>query len=455
MENQPAEEADFEARSPWSNSKYNDKQEVRLTPPSAVIDRTITIPGSKSITNRALLLAAAAKGTSRLTGLLRSDDSYWCMNSLSRLGVQINMEGETAVIEGVNGKWPNQTGELYVGAAGTVARFLPGLLASGNGTWRIRGSKRMSERPLAPLLSELADLGAGITYEQTEGCLPYRLEARGLRGGNAVLSGSISSQFISGLLMCAPLMEQALTLRIDGAVVQREYVEMTIAMMRMFGVGSVVEENGQKITVNPGAYEAPSSHTVLEPDVSTCGYFWSLAALTNGRIRIQGISRHSLQPDIELVHVLEQMGCTVIHGNDFIEVSGTEQLKGNLTIRMRKWSDQTLTVAALAVFADGPITMIDAAHIRHHECDRISAICTELRKLGIQVDEHHDGLTVYPGRPGPALLNPHDDHRMAMALALIGAKVPGIRIADPGCVSKTCPDYWDRLEALGFGMEWG
>ncbi len=446
--------ADFEAASPWSNPNYKDKQEVKLTPPAAEINRTITVPGSKSMTNRALLLAAVAKGTSRFTGFLRSDDSYWCMNSLSRLGVQINMEGETAVIEGVNGNWPCLTGELYVGGAGTAARFLPGLLAAGSGSWRISGSQRMSERPLAPLLSELSALGAGITYEQEEGCLPYRLEAKGLRGGNAILSGSISSQFISGMLMCAPLMEQALALHIDGAVVQREYVEMTMAMMRMFGVESEVQENGQRIIVKRGAYEAPSAVTVLEPDVSTCGYFWALAALTNGRIRIQGISKQSLQPDIELIHVLEQMGCTVIYGNDFIEVQGTEQLKGNFTLSMGKWSDQTLTVAALAVFADGPITMVDAAHIRHHECDRISAVCTELRKLGIQVDEHHDGLTVYPGVPQAALLNTYDDHRMAMALALIGTRVPGIRIADPGCVSKTCPDYWDRLEALGIGMEW-
>ncbi|MFC5649623.1 3-phosphoshikimate 1-carboxyvinyltransferase [Paenibacillus solisilvae] len=452
MDNQSTVEPDLEARSPWSN--YKDKPGVILTPPAVDINGTLLIPGSKSMTNRALLLAAVAKGTSRLEGVLRSDDSYWCLNSLSQLGVQVTVEGQTAVVEGVNGRWPRQTGEIYVGAAGTLARFLPGLLAAGNGEWRIRGSKRMSERPLAPLLQELAALGAGIAYEDREGCLPCRLEAAGLRGGNAVLSGSVSSQFISGMLMCAPLMEQALMLHIEGTVVQREYVEMTLAMMRMFGIESTLEDNGQKILVRR-AYQAPSTPIMLEPDVSTCGYFWSLAALTNGRIRIQGISRHTLQPDIELITVLERMGCGVVHGDDFIEVCGTKELKGDFTVSMGKWSDQTLTVAALAVFADGPVTMIDAAHIRHHECDRISAICMELRKMGIQVDEHHDGLTVYPGIPQPALLNPHDDHRMAMALALIGARVPGIRIADPGCVSKTCPDYWDRLERLGFGVDWG
>ncbi|BBH24656.1 3-phosphoshikimate 1-carboxyvinyltransferase [Paenibacillus baekrokdamisoli] len=445
-------EADLEARSPWSS--YKDKQEVILSPPTTAVNASITIPGSKSLTNRALLLAAMAKGTTQIEGLLKGDDSYWCINILKQLGVHVEIQGESATVEGINGEWPNRTGELYVGAAGTVARFLPGLLAAGQGLWRMTGSHRMSERPLAPLLYQLAAMGGVFTYERIEGQLPYTLEAKGLQGGEPVLAGSISSQFISGLLMAAPYAEQTLRLSIDGPIVQREYVEMTLEMMRKFGADSNVEDEGQVITILPNGYQAPSAAIVLEPDVSTCCYFWALAALTNGRIRVEGISLRTLQPDMEMVHVLEKMGCSMVHGENYVEVTGTNQLKGGFTLSMKRWSDQTLTMAVLAIFADGPITFTDAAHIRHHECDRISAICTELIKMGIQVEEHPDGLTVYPGIPQSALLDPHDDHRMAMALSLIGVKVPHIRIANPGCVSKTCPDYYERMEALGLKVSW-
>ncbi|CAG7630487.1 3-phosphoshikimate 1-carboxyvinyltransferase [Paenibacillus allorhizosphaerae] len=438
-------EPDREARSPWS--RYNDKQAVKISPPPVPVDAEITVPGSKSMTNRALLIAALAEGTSRLAGMLKSDDSHWCMASLRQLGISVELEDDTAFIRGAGGNWPNRSGELYVGAAGTVARFLPAALMAGSGVWRLRGSSRMNERPLAPLLDALAGQGADITYHEAQGCLPLTLRSSGLPGGETMLPGAVSSQFISGLLLAAPYAKRPLTIRIDGPVVQRDYVEMTIDMMKTFGVEPNVKDDGGTIVVEPGVYRARS--VALEPDVSTCSYFWALAAQTNGRIRIRGIHAKTRQPDIEILNVLERMGCTVTKGADAIEVIGIDRLRGGFAISMKTWSDQTLTIAALAPFADGPITLTDAAHIRHHECDRIAAICQELRKLGIQVEEHADGLTVYPGVPQTAFLDPHDDHRMAMALSLIGAKTAGIRIADPGCVSKTCPDYFDRLRELG------
>ncbi|WP_028612009.1 3-phosphoshikimate 1-carboxyvinyltransferase [Paenibacillus harenae] len=442
---------DLEARSPWSTN--NDKQSVAVSPPTKAVDGTIRLSGSKSMTNRALILAAIAEGTSRIDGLLRSDDSYWCIDCLTKLGVRVEIEGESARIEGCEGNWPNQSGELYVGAAGTAARFLPGVLAAGTGAWTMRGSKRMSERPLAPLLDALSQLGASIAFKESGQSLPFTLKATGLKGGEAVLPGATSSQFISGLLLAAPYAKEPVTVRIDGEVVQRDYVEMTLEMMRAFGAAPQVSANGRSITVPAGRYKGRPIQ--LEPDVSTCCYFWALAALTAGRIRIEGIDAAiTRQPDIEMLDLLERMGCAVVRGKDFVEVRGTKQLKGDFTVSMRRWSDQTLTVAAMALFADGPVTLTDAAHIRHHECDRIAAICSELRKLGIRVYEHDDGLTVYPGRPEPALLDSHDDHRMAMALALIGAKAEGIRIADPGCVSKTCPDFFDRMSALGLCIEY-
>lgn len=440
---------DREDRSPWSTN--TDKKWVEICPPKAPVEGTIRLSGSKSLTNRALIIAALAEGTSQIDGILRSDDTYWCIDCLTKVGIRVVIEGDNAQVEGCGGSWPINSGELYVGAAGTVARFLPVALAVGTGVWTIRGSKRMSERPLTPLLDALSKLGAQI---DNEGCsLPFKLTTKGLQGGDVVLPGYISSQFISGLLLATPYAKEQVTIQIEGEVVQREYVEMTIDMMRVFGVEAQVSDHGQLMKVPTRRYQAQSIQ--LEPDVSTCCYFWALAALTAGRIRIEGINaERTRQPDIEMLDVLERMGCNVLRGKDYVEVHGAEQLRGDFTISMKRWSDQTLTIAAMAPFANGPITLTDAAHIRHHECDRISAICSELRNLGIQVDEHHDGLTVYPGQPVPALLDSHDDHRMAMALSLIGARIENIRIMDPGCVSKTCPDFFDRLSKLGVQIDY-
>ncbi|MFC7679876.1 3-phosphoshikimate 1-carboxyvinyltransferase [Paenibacillus sp. GCM10028914] len=447
MVNQP----DLEARSPWSTN--NDKQMVKINPPKAVINGKIRVPGSKSLTNRALIIAALAEGRSQINGILKSDDSYWCIDVLRKLGVEVEVEGETAYIQGSAGNWLNPSGELYVGSAGTIARFLPGALAVGKGSWSLTGSKRMSERPIAPLLQSLITLGTDITFNQAEGCLPLTIRADGLRGGEVTLPGSTSSQFISGLLISAPYAKEQVVLHIDGEVVQRDYVQMTLDMMSSFGITAKVSQDGQTIYIPTGRYQAQS--VLLEPDVSTCCYFWALAALTAGCVRIEGISADSTsQPDIEMLNTLELMGCTVLRGENFVEVQGVKQLKGGFTISMKKWSDQTLTIAAMAPFADGPITLTDAAHIRHHECDRISAICAELTKLGLHVEEHHDGLTIYPGQPVATLLDSYDDHRMAMALSLIGMKVENIGIMDPGCVSKTCPNYFEQLSQLGVEIKY-
>lgn len=440
------QQPDWEARSAWSTNKG--ASEVRISPPQSKVTGTIRVPGSKSLTNRALVIAALAEGKSELSGILKSDDSFWCMDALTKLGISVVIEGETAYVDGCGGHWPNASGELYMGAAGTVARFLPAALAIGHGKWTVKGSKRLSERPLAPLLSALSKQGASFKYDEEEHRLPYELDAAGLQGGIVKLPGSTSSQFISGVLLAAPYAQVPLTIEIEGEIVQRDYVQMTMDMMRAFGITSEVAADGQSIMVPTGTYQAQNFQ--LEPDVSTCCYFWAIAALTAGCVRTEGIdARRTSQPDIEMLDVLERMGCTVLRGENFVEVRGTEQLKGGFTLNMKKWSDQTLTIAALAPFADGPITLTDAAHIRHHECDRIAAICHELGKLSVRVEEHSDGLTIYPGQPVAVLVDSHDDHRMAMALSLIGLRVENIRITDPGCVSKTCPGYFEHIAALG------
>lgn len=443
---------DLKARSPWSN--LNDVQSVNISPKeNTSVDGDIRIPGSKSFTNRALIMAALAKGSSTLTGILRSDDSYWCIDTLNNLGIKTEVDGDVVTVHGCNSQWPVEQADLYIGAAGTIARFLPGVLAaSKSGNWVVEASNRMSERPVEPLITALTDLGANITYLNKEGCFPIGIKAEGLKGGAVSISGSTSSQFVSGLLLASPYADNEVTITIPDTIVQHDYVRITLDLMEKFGVKVDYSDDLAQMNVPKASYIGRDLQ--LEADASTASYFFALAAVTNGRIRITNLTVDTDQPDIKMLDVYERMGCRVIRGKDYIELTGTPNLIGGFDISMKEMSDQTLTLAVLAPFASGPITMRDVEHIRHHESDRISAICTELRKMGIQVDEFQDGLTVYPGTPEASVLDSYDDHRVAMSLALIGAKVPGIVIQDPGCISKTCPSYFDLLQELGISIEY-
>ncbi len=443
---------DLKARSPWST--LNNVQSVSLSPPETQsINGEVTIPGSKSLTNRALILAALANGTSTLAGILKSDDSYWCIDALNRLGIKTEVEGDTITVHGNNGVWPNDNVDLYIGAAGTIARFLPGALAvAKKGNWVIEASNRMSERPVKPLIEALTEMGAAIDYLDKDGYFPLRIRANELEGGAVSISGKVSSQFISGILLASPYANKDVTVTIPDHIVQPDYVEITLNLMEKFGVKAQYTEDLLEIVVPQSEYK--SCDLQLEADASTASYFLALAAVTNGRIKITNLSSENSQPDINMITIYEKMGCTVTRGEDFIELIGTPTLKGGFEISMLDMSDQTLTLAAIAPFTTGPITIRDVEHIRYHESDRISAICTELQKLGIKVEEFKDGLTVYPGTPRAATLDSYDDHRVAMSLALIGARVPGIVINDPGCVSKTCPSYFDLLRQLGVNVKY-
>jgi 3-phosphoshikimate 1-carboxyvinyltransferase len=438
---------DLKARSPWTPLKGVNT--VSISPSKRRVEGSITIPGSKSLTNRAMIMSALAHGTSKVTGILKSDDSYWCIESLKKLGVEVNLENETAFIVGTDRVW--DTTNLYIGAAGTIARFLPGALAgSVKGTWKIEASESMSKRPIAPLIDALRELGADIKYLSKEGHYPLIINGKDLSGGKISLSGNISSQFISGLLIAAPYFKESVTLHINDHIVQHSYVLLTLELMKKFGAIVEYDNKLEQIVVYPSKYIPQEIN--LEADVSTACYFLALAAVTNGRIRINNLSYETKQPDIKMVDVLQQMGCKVTKGSSFIEIEGVDQLKGGFEISMREMSDQTLTLAAIAPFADGPITIRDVEHIRYHESNRISVICESLTELGIKVEEYEDGLKVYPGIPKPTLLHTYDDHRVAMSLALIGSKVKGIQISDPGCVSKTCPQYFELLESLGLDI---
>lgn len=446
------QQPDLQARSPWS--ALNDVREVHVHPVSGPVSGEIVVPGSKSYTNRALVVAALARGTSELTGLLRSDDSYWCIDALGKLGARVDVAGDLARVHGVDGRWPTQEAQLYLGASGTNARFLPGALAasSGPGHWRVAGSRRLSERPIAPLVDALRALGGRIEYGEFPDRLPIDIEGGGLRGGTVAMSGRVSSQFISGVLMASPYAEQTVEVQVVDGIVQHQYVQITLDLMRQFGAQTASADDLQRIRIEPTGYTGRPLQ--LEADASTAGYFFALAALTGGRIRIRNLTRRTLQPDIGLLDLLVTMGCSVTDEGEGIEIAGPRQLSGGFTVSLKEMSDQTLTVAALAVFADGPITITDVAHIRAHESDRIHAICESLQRLGIRTEEREDGLTVYPGMPKPAVLASYDDHRVAMSLSLIGAVAGGVTVSDPGCVSKTCPTFFDELSKLGVHVEY-
>ncbi|NOU94928.1 3-phosphoshikimate 1-carboxyvinyltransferase [Paenibacillus sp. LMG 31456] len=444
-------EPERNSRSPWA--ALHDKEEVEIHPPSQPPDGAIAVSGSKSYTNRAIIISALAEGPSILRDILRSDDSYWCLDALQKLGVSVQVEGNTVSIEGTGGEWPNPSGSLYIGAAGTIARFLPGALAAGSsGSWVLEGNERLSERPVRPLVKALNTIGADIRYTANVGQLPINIKARGLTGGMVTVSGAVSSQFLSGLLISSPYAEQRTEIRVVDNIVQHAYVGMTIELMKRYGVVVKHNEAYEHFTIEPQRYKGQDIQ--LEADASTSCYFLAYAALTGGHIRITNLTAATLQPDIGMLKVFERMGCRVSSDADGIELWGPDSLQGGFTISMREMSDQTLTLAVLAPFADAPITITDVEHIRTHECDRISAMCNSLTRLGIQVEEHRDGLTVHPGVPIPGeALATYDDHRMAMSLALIGSRVGGLRLRDPGCVSKTCPSFFEDMRKLGLQVK--
>lgn len=438
---------DAKARSPWTPLKGVNK--ISVSPSKGRINGTVTIPGSKSLTNRALIISSLASGKSKVQGILKSDDSFWCLDSLKKLGVNVKIQGDTAFIEGNGGKW--ESGDLYIGAAGTIARFLPGALAvSGTGIWELEASKSMSKRPVSPLVDALKELGAEITYLSDQGYYPLLVQGKQLNGGEVELSGRISSQFISGLLIASPYLNDPIKINIKDHIVQHSYVLLTLELMQKFGAKVKYDSSLKEIVVYPSKYTPQDIN--LEADVSTACYFLALAAVTNGKVQIDNLTCETKQPDIKMLDILERMGCKVTRGFSFIEIEGVSQLKGGFEISMREMSDQVLTLAAIASFADAPITIKDVEHIRHHESNRISVLVDSLSRLGIIVEEFRDGLKVYPGNPKATLLDTHDDHRVAMALSLIGSRVEGIQINDPGCVSKTCPQYFELLEKLGLNI---
>lgn len=421
-----------------------------MTPSLAIQPRgalygVIRPPGSKSITNRALACAALASGKSLLTGALDSDDTRVMIDALKSLGISIQADFPRCElhIDGCGGKIPVPSADLFVGNSGTTVRFLAALVALGHGTFRLDGTARMRERPIGDLLESLQQLGADARSEHDTGCPPVVIRAAGLRGGDAIVRGNVSSQFLSGLLQAAPYADQPVELIVDEALVSRPYVAMTIDVMAAFGV-KVWHHDLTHFTIPQAIYQAREYG--IEPDASAASYFFAAAAITGGEVTVQGLSRSSLQGDVLMVDLLERMGCEVIWKQDSITVRGGK-LRG-IEANMNAISDTVQTIAAVAAFADGPTTIRGVHHIRHKETDRLQAVAFEMRKLGIRMDEYADGLRITPGPMHGAEIDTYDDHRMAMSMALLGLQVPGVVIRDPGCTSKTYPGFFRDLESL-------
>ncbi len=409
---------------------------------------TVRPPGSKSLTNRALVCATLADGTSTLRGALDSEDTQVMLAALRSLGIPLaaDVGGETIRVTGCGGRLPAASGDLYVANSGTTVRFLTALVALGRGRFRLDGTPRMRERPIRDLLDALAQLGVQAQSENESGCPPVVIEAAGLQGGRAEVRGDVSSQFLSGLLMAAPYARAPLDLAIEGPLVSQPYIHMTLAVMQAFGVTIDATDLSRFRVPAPTAYRA--CDYAIEPDASAASYFWAAAAIAGGRVTVAGLSRASLQGDVAFCDCLKQMGCQVEYGPGGTTVSSGGELRG-IDVDMNAISDTVQTLSAVALFARGATRIRNVGHIRHKETDRIGALANELRKFGARVDEHADGLSITPAALHGAVIDTYDDHRMAMSMALVGLRVPGVVINDPACTAKTYPHFFRDLAALG------
>jgi 3-phosphoshikimate 1-carboxyvinyltransferase len=420
---------------------------IEITPLTNRLDARVSMPGSKSITNRAMLLAALAQGRSVLDSVLISEDTRYMSEALRQLGfsVEIDEEAHRITIGGRGGTIPTHGAELFVGGAGTVMRFLVAMLTLGEGRFRIDGNQRMRQRPIGPLLDAMQRLGASIYSERDNHCPPVIVDSSRARleGGETSIDARLSSQFVSAMLMPAPIWKSGLKLRVIGDTA-RPFIDMTLRLMESWGARGSIEGD---LVVVPGGQWYRAQRFAVEPDASSASYFAAAAALVGGTVRIEGLAPNSVQGDLGFLGVLQRMGVKVAWHPDYVEVTGSGQLAG-IDVAMNSMPDMVATLAAIAPFALTPTKIRGVAFIRHHESDRIRALSTELHRLGATVRGTEDGLEIEPSTLHPAAIETYDDHRIAMSFAVTGLKLPGVTIKDPGCVAKTFPDFFERLAAL-------
>jgi 3-phosphoshikimate 1-carboxyvinyltransferase len=417
---------------------------------------TVRLPGSKSISNRVLLLAALAEGDTTITNLLDSDDTRVMIAALETLGVKLKREGDVCVVTGTRGAFTARTADLFLGNAGTAVRPLTAALAVNGGNYRVHGVPRMHERPIGDLVDGLRQIGAHIEYEENEGFPPLRIRPAQIAVDAPIrVRGDVSSQFLTALLMTLPLVRTAsgvTVVEVDGELISKPYIDITIKLMARFGI-EVERAGWHRFTVPSGVrYQSPG-RIMVEGDASSASYFLAAGVLGGGPLRVEGVGRASIQGDIGFADALIRMGANVLMGDDWIEVRGVGRDDGKLEpidMDFNLIPDAAMTVAVAALFADGATTLRNIASWRVKETDRLAAMATELRKVGAKITEGEDHLVVVP----PAKLTPnaaidtYDDHRMAMCFSLVSLGGVPVRINDPKCVAKTFPDYFERFIAL-------
>lgn len=402
-------------------------------------DADVAVPGSKSITIRALLVAALADGTSRLRGVLRSEDTDAMARALRSLGVEVVDEGDDVVVRGAAGTIPASAATVDLVRSATSARLLLAAVALGAGRYVVDGHPQLRARPMGPGIAALRSLGVEVDELAEPGCLPVAVHGGPLAGGTVALPGDVSSQFVSGLLVAGACTTGGVEIRLTTDLVSEPYVAMTRAVMAAFGVPA------DGLRVAPGHYRA--ADFAIEPDASSASYLLAAAAVTGGRVRVRGLERRSTQGDLAFVDALERMGAAVTWTAGGVEVRGTGTLRG-VEADLSAFSDTAPTLAAVAALASTPTRVTGIGFIRRKESDRIGAVVAELRRCGVDADEDDDGFVVRPSRPHGAVVQTYDDHRIAMAFAVLGLVVPGIVIADPGCVAKTFPGFWEVVDSL-------
>jgi len=410
--------------------------------------KTIRIPGSKSYTNRALLLAALADGKSTISNPLSSDDTDFMRTALEQLGIKIAKKDGKYLVHGNGGKFNKTAKPLYLGNAGTAVRFLTAVLAATGPECTITGDNRMRERPIGDLTDALTNLGALVTTNND--CPPVTI-CKTFEGGNTTVNGKISSQYLSALLMAAACAKKRVAIVVTGKLTSLPYIEMTLDTMRRFGI-KVNTKGFKQFTVAPSTYK-PTSY-IVEGDASSASYFWAIAALNRCTVKVFNIDLSSAQADINFIKIAEKMGCKIKTGKNFVTVTGPRTLKPLGTVDLNRMPDSAMTVAILAAFAKGKSVLKGLSTLRVKECDRIKALATELTKIGIKTIEGKDFLIIHgnPEAGNSAIVQTYNDHRMAMCFAVAGTKIPGIKILNPECVSKTYPGFWKDLKKIGIRL---
>ncbi len=417
--------------------------------PIKKVNGEVNLPGSKSVSNRALLLAALAEGTTTLTNLLDSDDIRHMLNALTQLGVnyQLSADKTECKVEGLGRPFDvAEAQELFLGNAGTAMRPLAAALCLGAGEYVLTGEPRMKERPIGHLVDALREAGANVEYLENKDYPPLKIQGTGLQSGTVHIDGSISSQFLTAFLMSAPLAQGDITIKIQGELVSKPYIDITLHIMKQFGV-EVANNDYQTFTVKGGqSYRSPGSFLV-EGDASSASYFLAAAAIKGGEIKVTGIGKNSIQGDIQFAHALEKMGAEIEWGEDYV-ISRVGELKG-IDMDYNHIPDAAMTIATTALFAQGTTAIRNVYNWRVKETDRLAAMATELRKVGADVEEGEDYLIVNPtDNLKHAAIDTYDDHRIAMCFSLVALSDTPVTINDPKCTSKTFPDYFDKLATL-------